>query len=303
MKEFDVKTFDSMLDKTDVKNYINKLVDELRNDIEVYEIIRGLNLTVGEVRDNIAKLTNFKDDFHICKNCNGINKCPKDTPCIVMHLKKEGNFVNSSYEPCHKVLEKIAIDNKYLCADFPDEWKLSTIKTLDRSETRKLAIEEFVKILKGESSRWIFVSGNHKTGKSFLLVTFANEFASYKKQQVAVANSSRLISSLADSYYKDKDEFSRQMVALSNVDLLVLDDFGEEYKNEFIRDQIVLPLLSSREHNSKLTFFSSEFSIDEISKLYSIGKTSGPIRGRQLANILNSMCRNEFDITGASIYK
>ncbi|MCQ2793043.1 MAG: hypothetical protein MJ221_01290 [Bacilli bacterium] len=304
MKELNIESFEDIITpESNMKSLISKLVNDLREDIEVYEKIKALNVTVGEVRENIAKLTDFKEDYNYCKNCPGIDKCSKSTPHISMHLKKEGDYISASYEPCPRMIEQIAVNRKYLCADFPSEWKSSTLRTLDLTETRKLAIKEFAKIIKGQSERWIYVTGNHKTGKSFMLVTFANEFASQGKGQVAVVNSTKLIQSLADLSYKDKEEFTRQMVALSNVPLLVFDDFGEEYKNEYIRDQIVLPILTEREHNSKLTFFTSEFTISEIKKLYSVGVASGEIRGRQLEKILTTMCGKEFDLTGASIYR
>ena len=301
MKEFDTK--DIVSQEVDMRAYINKLLDDIRADIEVYEQIRKLNLTIGEVRENIAKLTDFKDDYNYCKNCPGVDKCDKKTPHIAMKVEKDGNFINAKYEPCEKIMEQIRLDSRYLAKDFPSEWKSSTLKTLDLSVNRRPAIKEFAKILNGESERWLYVTGNHKVGKSFMLVTFANEFAAMGLGQVAVINCADRVKHLADLSYEDKEEFARQIVALSKVPLLVLDGFGEEYKNEYIRDQIIIPILSEREHSSRLTFFTSDFTIKEIQQMYSLGKNGGEIRGKQLAKILSEMCEKEFDLTGAAIYK
>lgn len=301
MKEFDAK--DIVREEVDMRAYINKLLDEIRKDIEVYEQIKRLNLTIGEVRENIAKLTDYKDDYNYCKNCPGVEACDKKTPHISMYIEKQGNYLTTQYEPCKKIMEQIKLDSRYLVKDFPSEWKSSTLKTLDLSVNRRPAIKEFAKILNGDSERWIYVTGNHKVGKSFLLVTFANEFAAMGLGQVAVINSLERIKRLADLSYEDKEEFTRQIVALSKVPLLVFDGFGEEYKNEYIRDQIIIPILSEREHSSRLTFFSSDFTIKEIQQMYSLGKNGGEIRGKQLAKILSEMCEKEFDLTGAAIYK
>ena len=301
MKEFDAK--DIVREEVDMRAYINKLLDEIRKDIEVYEQIKKLNLTIGEVRENIAKLTDYKDDYNYCKNCPGVEACDKKTPHISMYIEKQGNYLTTQYEPCKKIMEQIKLDSRYLVKDFPSEWKSSTLKTLDLSVNRRPAIKEFAKILNGDSERWIYVTGNHKVGKSFLLVTFANEFAAMGLGQVAVINSLDRIKRLADLSYEDKEEFTRQIVALSKVPLLVFDGFGEEYKNEYIRDQIIIPILSEREHSSRLTFFSSDFTIKEIQQMYSLGKNGGEIRGKQLAKILSEMCEKEFDLTGAAIYK
>ena len=90
---------------------------------------------------------------------------------------------------------------------------------------------------------------------------------------------------------------------LSNVDFLILDDFGNEYKNEFSRDNITIPLLSNRSNKELFTIFTSQFSIDEVRQLYSIGKVGGAIRGRQIESLLKTMCEKEFDLTGASLYR
>ena len=54
VNSFSIK--DIVNEEVDMKSYINKLVKELRDDIEVYELLRPLNLTMGEVRENIAQI-------------------------------------------------------------------------------------------------------------------------------------------------------------------------------------------------------------------------------------------------------
>ena len=301
LKEFNSK--DIISETSDMKSYIEQLLSNLREDTEVYEIIKPLGLTNREVRENIGKIADFQEDYNVCKNCPGYNKCPKASKHISMYIYKDGNYVTTRYEPCSKAIEQAKLDAKYLFAEFPNEWKKSTLKKLDLSENRRPIIKEFVNIAKGKSSRWLYVTGNHKIGKSYLLITFANEFIAMNLGQVAVINAVSKFKELADMAYSDKEGFKAELNALCNVPLLVIDDFGEEYKNEFTRDSVVIPILSERNHNNKLTFFSSDFTIAEVQKLYSIGKNGGEIRGKQLGKILLEMCEKEFDLTGASIYR
>lgn len=301
LKEFDSK--DIMNKTLDMKKYIEELLTNLRADQDVYESLKPLGLTNKEVRDNIGKLADYQEDFNICKKCPGFAKCPKHEKHISTYVYKDGSYITTRNEPCKKLLDKMALDSKYVVADFPDEWKESTLKKLDLSENRRPLIKEFVNIVKGKSSKWLFVKGNRKVGKSYVLVTFANEFVAHNLGQVAVINATKQLKYLADIAYSNKDQFNHLIQVLCEVPLLVIDDFGEEYKNEFIRDQIVIPLLNERSHNEKLTFFSSEFTIKEIQKFYSVGKNGGEIRGKQLGNLLSDMCEKEFDLTGASIYR
>lgn len=301
VNEFSIK--DIVNEEVDMKTYINKLVNELRDDLEVYEKLRSLNLTMGEVKENIGKLTDFKDDYNYCKACPGIEKCAKRTPHISMYVVKEGNFIATKYEPCKKIMDQIKLDARYLIADFPNEWKSSNFSTIDLSSNRRPVIKKIIKDYTEDKNDWVFIKGNHKVGKSFLLVAGANEFISKTNQQAAVMNARTRFKELADLSISNPTEFTRNLVALSNVPLLVIDDFGDEYKSEYIRDQILMPILLEREHQNKLTFFSSNYSIKEIQQLYSVGKTGGDIRARQLTNLLEEMCGEEFDLTGASIYR
>jgi len=301
LKEFNSQEIIS--ESLDLKKYIEELLANLKADKDVYESLKPLGLTYKEVRDNIGKLADYQEDFNVCKNCPGFDKCPKNPIHISSYVYKDGSYITTRSEPCKKFMEKMAIDAKYIASDFPEEWKASVIKNIDLSENRRPLIKEFISIANGQSKRWLFVKGNRKVGKSYLLVTFANEFIALGHGQVAVINASKQFKGLADIAYSEKDNFKKTIDLLSNVPLLVIDDFGQEYKNEFIRDQIVIPVLNERSHNDKPTFFSSEFTINEIQKLYSVGKNGGEIRGKQLGNLLLDMCEKEFDLTGASIYK
>ena len=300
LKEFNQK--DIIDQKVDMKKYIDELVSKLRSDDDVYESLKPFNLTLRQVKENIGKLADYQEDFNICKKCPGFEKCPKTTQHISMYVYKDGSYITTRNEPCKKMIEEMKIDSRYLIKDFPDGWRKSTTKKLNMLDDRLEIINDFADgILKKKSKKWLYVKGNHRVGKSFVLVSFANDYAK-KKGKVAVINASKRFKELGDLVFSEKERFRKYLDALINVPLLVIDDFGEEYKSELIRDQIVLPLLNERAKNDRLTFFSSIFSIQEIQRLYSIGQSSGYIRGKQLGTLLTDMCKKEYDLTGVPIY-
>lgn len=301
LKEFNSK--DIIQKNSDMKKYIDELLATLKADKDVYESIKPLGLTIKEVRENIGKLADYQEDFNVCKACPGYEKCPKKDKHICLYVVKDGSYINVKPQYCKEYLKEMELESKYVVKDFPAEWRESVLKNLDLSENRRPLIKEFVNITKGKSDKWLFVKGNHKVGKSFVLVTFANEFVALGLGKVAVINASKQFKAIADISYQDKEAFANAINVLSSVDLLVIDEFGQEYKNEFIRDQIVIPILKERSHNGLPTFFSSEFTIKEIQQLYSISKNGGAIRGKQLGTLLTDMCEKEYDLTGASIYR
>ena len=171
---------------------------------------------------------------------------------------------------------------------FPEEWRKISIEdiALKANRVRVPLVREFVSIQEGESRRWLYLYGNNGIGKSYVAVALTNTFVRSGNGRAVVLDSNRRIKELSDLSRKNATKFDEAMKELSSVDLLVLDDFGDEYKSEYTRDMIVIPLLNSRAKNNKLTMFTSSFTIDEIGTLYSVGDKSGSIRSKQLLNIL-----------------
>jgi len=289
-------------EKTELDNYIDEMIDELRKDVEVYEVIKQtVNPTLKVVRENISKFIAFKEDYDYCRKCPGVDNCRKATPHLQLRLINDDGIIERSFAPCDKILKRIEIESKYIYADFPDEWKESTLKLIDKTVERNRIIKVFSLLLQGEAVRWIYSRGGHRVGKSFLMATLVNDFIAITKKPAAFINCANRIKELNDLSFSDKSAFAKKIIELSNVPLLVMDDFGNEYKNDFIRDTIVLPILIERAKNQRLTFFTSDFSINEIGQLYDTSKAGG-IRAKQLSRLLKEMAEDEFDLSGVSVY-
>lgn len=303
LKKFDSK--DIVSEDMNMDKYIESLVNKLREDKEVYESLKQFGFSMREVRSNIAKLADYQEDYNVCKKCPGIDKCPKTTPHISMYVFKDGNLITTRYEPCKKIIEETKFLNKFIYRDFPKEWLKRTMKDIDQqfNNNRIPLLVELASIIKGSSNRSIYVTGNHKVGKSYILALCACNFAKKTKQQVAVLDASIRFKELADLAFSSQEEFAAQIDCLCKIPLLVIDDFGQEYKNEIVRDQILLPILTKRFKQDLPTLIASEFTINEIQRLYGVGKNGGDIRAKQLGNILREMCDNEFNLTGVKFAK
>lgn len=299
MKKIQPPTFQTH----DLDQHINELVEQLRSDIEVYEIIKKtIQPSLKVVRENISKFIAFQEDFHYCKNCPGLNKCTKATPFLQLQLVEEDGVIERTFTPCQLVLNRIEIDSKYLYSDFPSEWKDANIKILDKTKERNLVLQIFRDHVNEKSNRWLFVKGPYRIGKSFLMAALLNDFFAIKKEQVAFLDSALRIKELTDLSFHNKEAFNKKIVELGHASLVVFDDFGNEYKNDFVRDTIVLPLLLERFKNKRITYFTSDFSIDEIVKMYETSPTA-KIRAQQLSRLLKDATKGEIDLSGVVIYE
>lgn len=300
MNKIDVREY---LQKDPEDAYVDKLLAALKEDREVYAEIKRLGLTVAMTRENAAKLTDFKESVEYCRNCPGVDACAKKMPRLRAYLTLEGKHLSLQYTPCDRMLERLRLDSMYLYDDFPKAWRSAEVSALDLSENRRPLIREFLKIMEGKSHRWLYLLGNHGVGKSYILVAFANAFAIKDRGRVAVIDCRRRFEEFVDLSYHQRKEFAKVTDELMAVPLLILRDFGSEYKNDYVRDRIVLPLLEERARRALPTFFTSEFSFTEIEELYSVGKGAGRIMARRLFDLLRENALKEFDLTGAALYR
>ena len=127
-------------------------------------------------------------------------------------------------------------------------------------------------------------------------------FANEKYAPIAFLNTPVRIKELNDLYFKNKSEFSETLEAYSNMSVVVFDDFGSEYKNELIRDNIIIPILKNRAKQNKITIFTSDFSLKEIQQLYSFSRSGNDIMANQLRAILDSKIEKTIPINKVSLY-
>lgn len=61
---------------------------------------------------------------------------------------------------------------------------------------------------------------------------------------------------------------------LKYVDVLVLDELGNEEYSNYVHNSILYPVLNYRLNTNKLTIFGSKNSLNELKSFYEIAKTS-----------------------------
>lgn len=278
---------------------IEDQLKQLMNDPFVMEEIKRLEASEDEVRENISAFLSFQEDHDYCSKCPGLAGCAKSERHYQVRLQRRGKFIERSYEPCPLLMAKIEQDSKYWYDDFPSEWKVTGFASIDGKKTRSVAIAAAIEVARGQSERWLFLNGSHRQGKTYLMVAFINEIVKSGARRAAVINAGVRFKELLDMAITDKPGFKQTFDDLCTIDVLGIDDFGNEYKSDFLRDQIVYPLLLERARNKKVTMFTSDFSIAEIGTLYSSSE-AGRIRSRQLVRLLKDYCGEELKISGIS---
>ena len=277
--------------KEDLSNYVpskksDVALNEILSDAPFLEKLRKMGLSQKDIVENLALISTYHDDSGYCAHCPGLEKCAKvPTPQVSMELISLDGVLSRSFGPCAKYLAKEKLKDAYLYRDFPEEWLNATPTSLPRSKRVAAVFNAFAKAINEESpTPWVYLVGEIGSGRSYLLAAFANGFAQAGKK-VAFLNANKRFDELKGLAINDKRRFDERMDALIHADLLVIDDFGSEFKSDYVRDQIVLPLLRERDKNHALTFFSSDYSLAEITTLYSTSKASA-IQAGQISKLI-----------------
>lgn len=248
-----------------------------------------------EIMKNASKFLRVLEANEICKNCQGLSKCQKPNKGIRLDLTfDESGDLTLSLLPCLEQAKLLRINDLFLYRDFPDEYIFYAIEDLisnaDFKAVRKNVIAHLVKILKSLETKGLYLTGTRQSGKTFILSVFSKTIAEKNNLKAAFLDCNTRIKELNDLYFIDKNEFNDRLLELMNVDLLVLDDFGNEYKNEIIRDMIVFPLLNERMKKSLLTCFTSSYSLSDVMQMYALRENSSP-KAQQLKEIINLMTK------------
>lgn len=284
----------------------DELLEEMkkayRNCPQAVKYCNELGIPIEKIDENIVKIFDFVSDINYCKKCPGTKKCAKQNPLLCTKIIYTHGEVDRQLVPCKELLKQIAFKKQFIIMDFEEEWLDSTLRSIDRNSGRDLALEKYRDFIKNKDNHWIYLTGSKNSGRSYFAAALVVDAARRDLGPICYLNSTLRLRELNDlGYGKKKEEFERKLEYYSNVPILVLDDFGNEFKTDFVRDAILFPILSARAGKRLITIFTSDFSIEEVETLYSNTKP-GAIRAKQISRLIKSMSGGEINLGDISIY-
>ncbi len=266
---------------------ITSLLEDVKNDKELMNLLNQLGITDEEIPSYLPLLITYQDNRKEVKN-------DPNTLQMVLEISDSGKLT-CRYEETEFAKEERRLLENYFIRDFSDSWLDASLKSF-RSGREKELKKHIALSLKDKFKNWFFVYGSLGVGKSYALASFSNDMAK-KGKKVAFINANKRFDELKGLAIKDKDAFDKTMNELITLDCLVIDDFGSEYKSDYVRDQIVIPLLNERSKRHGMTLISSDYSLSEIEELYG-NKYSSKILARKLVSLI----RNNLKDVGAEYH-
>lgn len=275
-----------------------KILDSMKEAYEncppVIKYLADLKVPQEVIDENLPKIFDFVSDINYCKNCPGVDKCQKERPLLMTRIVYNHGYLERELSPCQEFLKRLLFEKQFLVRDFPEQWLNDELRSLDKNNARKLMIAQYMKYSKEGDNSWLYLCGTPNTGRTYSAAMIAVDAAKKKKGPICFISCSQRIRELSDLQYTDKNRFQKELDRYANVPILIMDDFGNEFKNDFIRDGIIFPILSQRANKRLFTIITSDFTIEEIVTLYSTSK-AGEIRAKQIGRYLRAMTGEEIN--------
>ena len=253
-----------------VKKSKKTINDELRRDFVLAEKDETVKKLCNRLKCNeeilmkyTSKLIDSACELKNCSRCKKLDSCKNMIKGHVYFPEVTKDFIEFSYKPC-KYYKRNKTNNTVFF-ETPKILMNASLSELISEEERANILKYIKDFLKkkvnGEPVKGLYLSGSFGSGKSYILSALLNELSLKGFYCVNIYYPfllNKLKSSFNDYTYNDI------MDELMTCDVLLIDDIGAENNSTWARDEVLGTILQYRMDNVLTTFFTSNFSINEL---------------------------------------
>lgn len=245
-----------------------KIFAEVFADADVKQFLQDNQdrLTEDDIRRGRSKLYEYVHEKHLAQN-GAPSVAPGYTPRLVISAKQ----IDVTYVPTDQLLKQQELQakrdrvNKRYMPKFIEKASLDDFYT--DNEGRTTALNAAVKFVNSYPQKefipGLYLSGSFGVGKTYLLGAIANELANQGIKSTLVHFPTFAVN-MKGSIARHTTEQERD--AVKKAPILMLDDIGADALSPWLRDEVLGVILEYRMQEELPTFFSSNFSMDELTE-------------------------------------
>ena len=229
-----------------------------------------------------------------CQKCSSLAQCPNQIKGYAYTPKKERNRIIFSYQKCKKKQKAEALISYQKNINYfqiPKEIALASFKNLYQDSKARIPIlkffQEFMKdYLNGKKVKGLYLTGSFGSGKTYLIAALFNELAK-KNVKSCMVYYPELLRQLKSSFHSSYEE---KFETVRTSPLLLLDDIGAENMTVWARDEVLGPILQYRMDEGLPTFFTSNFTIEELETLLSsTGSANEKVKAKRITERIKQL--------------
>ncbi len=253
---------------------VEEITEELANDAVLKSFFIKHDIDHETIENHLNDLMTFQQEHPRCRDCEGLHACSQDTRGHQPELLYRSGTISLAYHPCNFLIHhrKIESEKRRVDALYMPEmiFKASLSDFRMNTKGRKELYQKMMKIVShvklNQTTKGLYLHGAYRVGKTYALAALSNQLATYGKH-VVLAYYPDLARELKSSIRSG--ELETMVARLKTVDVLMLDDIGGEAPSQWVRDEVLGPVLQHRLLDEKLTCFSSNVAPVELVKYMS----------------------------------
>ena len=241
-----------------------------------------------------SKLELTSCELKNCSKCKGYSECKNEVNGHVYYPQVINDNIEFIYKPCKYYKESMKT-NKTVFFETPLLLQNASLSNLidekERANIKKYIKDFLNKKIKHESCKGLYLSGSFGSGKSYILSALLNELSNKGFSTINVHYPS-LLRKLKSSF--NEDNYDDLLDQISECDILLIDDIGAENNSTWARDEVLGTILQYRMDNDLSTFFTSNFTIDELESILSeTSKGVDEIKSRRIIERIRYLTEEE----------
>ena len=281
------------IDQVQLIKIKNEKINEIINLKEIKELIEQNQIDIDFIKRHLYYFVTYLKDYSICSNCIGPSQCQKKGSHLMLDLSidKSNDLVSFRYLKCPEEKKLDKVKSKFLIRQFENQYLYFRFKDClaNFAVERHDLVSKLVEFKNHPSEKGIYISGDQETGKSFILKLFSVYLAKQDfAKEICFIDCQNEFAALERLYTNALDYFSFYIDQMKEVQYLFLDDLGKEFKNDFVLNQILLPVITYRFENKLATFISSNYTVNELKTAYSYNRNNYKV-ATQISSMIKEM--------------
>ncbi len=272
----------------------NKIKEKLLADSEILSFLEQNNISPEKFNRQLQVFYNY---YISKRNISSIGHVP-----VLKYVSDEVVLEYSETPEQKKFREEQRWSNRIKTMFIPKSILLSNFLNLSTGEKKVALATELIticdNILNGETVKGLYIYGQTGIGKSYLMGCVYN-YLKDKGKEPAIIYFPEFVRKMKASI--KTGDYNEIIDIMREQEILIIDDLGAENITEFVRDEILVPIINYRASENLITFFTSNLSIADLSGFLSttrntIDETKAMRildRIRQLAKPVYLEARNE----------
>lgn len=261
-----------MKDKASFQDVYQQMRTDIMNDPDIQQLLREHpQLDDAAIDRQLIKLYEYQSQNKDCNNCPDGGCSNNILPGYKPKIEVIGTNIHVSYEKCQYTIIKEAQQERATLIKslyMPKEILHASIADIHGDDPGRhqgiVAISQFLTQIDDKlPKKGLYFHGPFGVGKTYFLGAVANELADRKISSMLIYMPEfvrEIKSSIKDDSIGEKiDQFKK-------IPVLMLDDIGAESISAWFRDEVLGSILQYRMMEGLPTFFSSNYSLDQLEK-------------------------------------